>query len=185
MAYRRRVEKARARSRKVERELTLKLSKAREVLVFDDSRFEPGRCNNGGQYRFVERFTQRQPGCWELSFQTTAEFDFCPFCGEFGDHLVHDEGEDEWYHQCGPFDTFSTQELARKLRWVESNTEAAWNGDGPAYWYSVDGTMGGMKYDTQTFLLYEGFAELNEAIFDDRSLPPILEWNQEIQRWEG
>ncbi len=46
---------------------------------------------------------------WEVSYGTTAEFDFCPVCGSFDDHRLEDGT-----YECGEFQTVSEEELIEK-----------------------------------------------------------------------
>ena len=58
-------------------------------------------------------------GTWEVSYGTTAEFDFCPCCGDFGNHLMEDGT-----YECGEFQTISEEELIEKInKFVETDDE--------------------------------------------------------------
>lgn len=59
------------------------LSKFNKIRFNDYSEYDDTRCNNGGCYGFWDNYTRCDDG-WRVSYGTTAEFDFCPICGGFG-----------------------------------------------------------------------------------------------------
>lgn len=83
------------------------------VRLSDFSDYDSEKCNNGGCYGFWTDYDRMENGNWELSFHTTADFDYCPCCGSFNDHHVWSD-EDDIYDSgfsCGKFETVSTEEL--------------------------------------------------------------------------
>lgn len=53
------------------------------VHIVDYSDYDPDNCHTGGQYLFWEDYRRVEEG-WEVSYHTSAEFDYCPICGNFG-----------------------------------------------------------------------------------------------------
>lgn len=51
------------------------------VRFNDFSEYESEKSANGGAYGFWTDYTRLENGMWEVSYGTTAEFDFCPVCG--------------------------------------------------------------------------------------------------------
>lgn len=91
------------------------------VRLSDLSDYESDKCNNGGCYGFWTDYSRMEKGDWELSFHTTADFDYCPCCGSFNDHHVWSD-EDDIYDSgfsCGKFETVSTEELVNIINEFE------------------------------------------------------------------
>lgn len=91
------------------------------VRLSDYSDYKSDKCNNGGCYGFWTDYSRLENGKWELSFHTTADFDYCPCCGSFNDHHVWSD-EDDIYDSgfsCGKFETISTEELVNIINEFE------------------------------------------------------------------
>lgn len=71
------------------------------------SEYDSEKCNNGGCYGFWTDYTHNKDGNWEISYGTTAEFEYCPCCGSFEDHYDYDLQD---YSCCG-FEKITTEEL--------------------------------------------------------------------------
>lgn len=56
----------------------------RKVTLFDYSDYVSEKSCNGGHYGFWTDFTLRSDGLYEVSYGTTADFVYCPCCGQFG-----------------------------------------------------------------------------------------------------
>lgn len=91
-----------------------------ERVRFNDfSEYESEKSANGGKYGFWTDYTRQEDGRWEVSYGTTAEFDFCPVCGSFDDHRLEDGT-----YECGEFQTVSEEELIEEInKFVETDDE--------------------------------------------------------------
>lgn len=87
----------------------------KRVRFNDYSNCDPEKCNDGGSYGFWTDYSCLENGNWEISYGTTADMEFCPCCGSFGDH--YDYGEEEY--SCGDFETVTTDELLEKVNSFE------------------------------------------------------------------
>jgi hypothetical protein len=64
--------------------------KFKRIREYDYTNYVSERSCNGGCYGFWTTYTLKKSGRWEISYGTTADFDYCPACGDFGDHLGED-----------------------------------------------------------------------------------------------
>lgn len=76
------------------------------VRFNDFSEYETGKSSNGGCYGFWTDYTRLENGNFEVSHGTTADFEFCPVCGDF--HAYAEE-------TCGEYQTVSEAELLRLI----------------------------------------------------------------------
>ena len=93
----------------------LNLDGINRVRFYDYTEYEGEKANNGGCYGFWIEYNRISPEKWEISYGTTAEFEYCPVCGSFNDHF---EGEDCCYdsgYSCGEYDTVTEQELIKLI----------------------------------------------------------------------
>ncbi len=82
------------------------------VRLADYTAYDSDLCNNGGHYGFWRDYSRREDGNWLLSYGTTADFDYCPCCGSFNDHHVHDgQNSDKSKFLCGDYFIVTTEEL--------------------------------------------------------------------------
>ena len=95
------------------------LENVKKVRFNDFSEYDSEKCSNGGSYGFWTDYNCLENGNWEISYGTTADMEFCPCCGSFGDH--YDYGEEEY--SCGDFETVTTDELLEKINSFEENAE--------------------------------------------------------------
>ena len=91
------------------------LKKLKKITFNDFSEYDSEKCNNGGRYGFWTNYNRLESGNWEISYGTTADMEFCPCCGSFGDHYDYDE---EGY-SCGGFETIATNELLERINSFE------------------------------------------------------------------
>ncbi len=71
--------------------MTLKeLERFKKVTIYDFSDYEPEKSHDGGGYGFWTNFNRVDKN-WEVTYGTTADFDFCPYCGNWGDSCGCDE----------------------------------------------------------------------------------------------
>ena len=54
-----------------------------KIRVADYSKFQADTCRNGGNYGFSTYFHRVGADSWEVEYTSTADFDMCPFCGNF------------------------------------------------------------------------------------------------------
>lgn len=55
----------------------------KKVIITDLSNFKPETCHDGGNYSYSTIYRFVGNGKYEVSYSTSAEFDFCPCCGRF------------------------------------------------------------------------------------------------------
>ena len=91
------------------------LENIKRVRFNDYSEYKSGLSNNGGCYGFWTDFDRLEDGNWEISYGATADMEFCPCCGSFGDHYDYDEEE----YSCGDFETITTNELLERINSFE------------------------------------------------------------------
>jgi len=61
----------------------MKAPKFKKVTIYDYSHYEANMSNNGGSYGFWEVFEPVDHDQYDRSYHTTAEFEYCEFCGQF------------------------------------------------------------------------------------------------------
>ena len=86
------------------------LAEIKKVRFNDFSDYEPEKCNNGGEYGFWTDYKRLENGLFEVSYGTTADFQYCPVCGSFQNHSTDDDYYDSGY-SCGEFETVTEREL--------------------------------------------------------------------------
>lgn len=62
----------------------MQLDNIMKVSITDWSGYDPDRCNNGGRYSYTTTYHRRVDDKWDILYSTSAEFEFCPYCGMFG-----------------------------------------------------------------------------------------------------
>lgn len=53
------------------------------VRLCDLSSYDPMYCNNGGSYSFTVNYIRTGPDTWDVEHTTSADFDYCRYCGTF------------------------------------------------------------------------------------------------------
>ena len=86
-------------------------AKINKVVLNDFSEYVPGKCNNGGYYGVWTNYDRVKNG-WRVSYDTTADFEFCPVCGLFSNHYDNEKEE----YICGDFEVISTDELEETIQ---------------------------------------------------------------------
>lgn len=76
------------------------------VRFNDFSEYETEKSNNAGCYGFWTDYTRLENGNFEIRHGTTADFEYCPVCGDF--HAYNEE-------TCGEYQTVSEAELLRLI----------------------------------------------------------------------
>lgn len=61
-------------------------SKIKSARISDYTRYDSRRCNNGGAYGFWTNYNYVGEGNYEITYGTTADFEFCEYCNSFGCH---------------------------------------------------------------------------------------------------
>lgn len=84
-----------------------------KVIFYDNSEFDSRTCRNGGGYGFRTTYTRLENGMWEISYDTTADFTYCPVCGSFDHHWGSDFYESGY--TCGEFETVTETELLKLI----------------------------------------------------------------------
>ncbi len=89
----------------------------KHVRFVDYSGYDPDKCNNGGCYGFWTDYHRLPDGNFEVSYGTTADFEFCPACGSFGNHVEYDAETDEEIFSCtcGSFEIITEEELEQLI----------------------------------------------------------------------
>lgn len=63
-----------------------------EVEFQDWSQYEEGKSSNGGCYMFSEHYYySEQSDLWHKEYETSADFEYCPVCGRFENHMKYDK----------------------------------------------------------------------------------------------
>ena len=96
-------------------EIRTNLDGISRVRFNDYSKYEPGKSNNGGCYGFWTDYNRLENGLFEISYGTTADFEYCPVCGCFHNHY---EGDDSCYesgYSCGEYETVIESELLKLI----------------------------------------------------------------------
>lgn len=93
------------------------------VRFCDYSDYDSEKCNDGGSYGFWTDYNRLENGNWEISYGTTADFEYCPVCGNFNDHY---EGNDCYYesgYSCGEYETITEAELLKRINEFEETDD--------------------------------------------------------------
>ena len=78
------------------------LNKITKIRFNDFSEYKSEKSNNAGCYGFWTDYTRLENGDFEVSHGTTADFEFCPVCGDF--HAYDEE-------TCGDYQTVTQEKL--------------------------------------------------------------------------
>lgn len=84
-----------------------------EVILQDWSQYEEGKSSNGGCYYFgTHYYYDTEENMWLKQYETSADMEFCPVCGMFGDH---EEYEDDKFvgYTCREPDYYRTSAMIR------------------------------------------------------------------------
>lgn len=98
---------------------TQSLNKIKRVRFNDYSEYESGKSNNGGCYGFWTDYDLLENGNWEVSYGTSADFEYCPVCGSFNDHYEGDDCCYESGYSCGEYETITEAELLKRINEFE------------------------------------------------------------------
>lgn len=82
------------------------------VRFCDYTEYNSEKCNNGGCYGFWKDYNRTEAGLFEVSYGTTADFEYCPCCGSFNNHNASEDNDIfESGYTCGEFGTVTESEL--------------------------------------------------------------------------
>lgn len=71
--------------------------KISEVILQDWSQYEEGKSSNGEYYYFgTHYYYNPEKHMWLKQYETSADMEFCPVCGTFGNHEEYDEETGEF-----------------------------------------------------------------------------------------
>lgn len=90
------------------------ISEYKKIEVVDFSDYESGKSCNGGNYAFSTIFRRVNDNMFEITYSTSADFEYCPVCGAF-----HEYDEE----RCGNTKTISTEELKERISNIEEDEE--------------------------------------------------------------
>ena len=96
-----------------------KLKEVKKVRFNDYSEYDSEYGNNGGKYGYWTEYRKLHNGLIEISYGTTADFDFCPVCGCFNNHYDYDSCYESGY-SCGDYETVSESELLKLINDFET-----------------------------------------------------------------
>ena len=91
------------------------LNGIKRVRFNNYSEYDSEKSNDGGSYGFWTDYSRLENGKWEISYGTTAGFDFCPVCGSFNDHYKGDDCCYDSGYSCGEFATVTETELLETI----------------------------------------------------------------------
>jgi hypothetical protein len=90
------------------------ITKVIKVTVYDYTEYKSETSRNGGDYGYTETYTRVSGDAFEVSYGTTAEFDYCPRCGSFY------QGECSCvYPNEGDYDRISQAQLREMLEKID------------------------------------------------------------------
>lgn len=93
------------------------------VRINDYTNYDAEKCNNGGCYAFFTDYIKRPDGKWEISYDTTADLEYCPVCGSFENHRGDVNCPYESGYTCGEFKVISEEELLNIINNFEETKE--------------------------------------------------------------
>lgn len=85
------------------------------IILDDYSDYQENTCYTGGNYGFTDMLV-KDGDSFTLVHSTTANFTFCPVCGEFEDHWLYDEESDGPKYSCGDYKKISLNKAAYMIR---------------------------------------------------------------------
>ena len=93
----------------------INLDNIKRVRFCDYTEYDSNLCNNGGCYGFWTDYNRLENGKWEVSYGTTADFEYCPVSPDF-----HSSTAD----RCGDCATVTDTELLKLIEdFVETDDE--------------------------------------------------------------
>lgn len=93
------------------------------VRFYDYSNYDSEKCNDGGNYGFWTDCNRLENGNWGIGYGTTADFEYCPVCGNFNDHYEGDDCCYESGYSCGEYETITEAELLKRINEFEETND--------------------------------------------------------------
>lgn len=86
-----------------------------DIEFQDWSEYEPDKSSNGGCYRFSKHYYyNKDSDLWELQYETSADMEYCPICGHFGNHEEYDDDTFIGY-SCGSAKIISSTKMIQTV----------------------------------------------------------------------
>lgn len=96
-----------------------KFAGVKSVVITDVSEYDSSKCNDGGCYSFSTIYTKVDDNHWSVTHETSADMEYCPICGSFGNHWDDDAEE----YRCGKPDIIRTFELLNRIADASENDD--------------------------------------------------------------
>lgn len=95
------------------------------VRITDYSDYDSALSNNGGAYEYWTDYNRRPDGTWLVSYGTSADFDYCPVCGQFADHAERPEDCSPYWsgYTCGDYEFVSEAEVINEILRVQESDD--------------------------------------------------------------
>ena len=100
----------------------MEIQDAKKVVFSDYSNYKEETCRNGGDYAFYTVYERIGANKRECHYETSADFDYCPVCGNFGKHYSDDCCYESGY-DCGEFEVISDDEMMKKIMNFEESDD--------------------------------------------------------------
>ena len=81
----------------------------KKAVISDYIDYNPDLCNNGGCYGFWENYNYIGDGKYEHIYHTTADFEYCPYCGDFNSGC------------CSEPEIIDEKELWRRIKYAQDD----------------------------------------------------------------
>ena len=109
----------------------------KNFTIFDNSKYQPGLCSNGGYYAFWQTYDwvageEGKPGHYDKQFYTTRTRGLCPSCGQ-----LYQSPKDYEVHSTCTSQVTIEEALSDLLTVVSRLKERADYFDGPAFRITV------------------------------------------------
>lgn len=86
-----------------------------KVIIRDYTEYESGKSCNGGCYAFYTYYNRVGEDTWQVSYDTSADFSYCPKCGEFCNN--------DCDNCTAEFDTVSTEKVLKMIKKFENEPD--------------------------------------------------------------
>lgn len=86
----------------------------KKVVITDYKEYNSDLCRNGGAYSYSTIYTLVGKDLWQISYDTSAEFDYCPCCGRF--NCTYCDPADD-----GNYDLCNTNKVLYEIKLAEAD----------------------------------------------------------------
>lgn len=87
-----------------------------DIEFQDWSEYEPDKSSNGGCYRFSKHYYyNKDSDLWELQYETSADMEYCPICGHFGNHEEYNDDDTFIGYSCGSAKIISSTKMIQTV----------------------------------------------------------------------